>query len=114
MPNCNQLLTKLFFGDIIIMVDGTYKDADISIKNSGITVKDATDDAVIFNGATMFKVLGSNNTFRGFQFKNIDIAKDEVCEIAGNYNLLTQCNFFICTSQHYIHTDGGSHDNEIS
>ncbi|WP_301922423.1 hypothetical protein, partial [Ferruginibacter sp.] len=96
------------------MVNGTYKDADISIKNSGITVKAATEGGAIFNGATMFKVLGSNDTIRGFQFKNIDIAKGEVCEIAGNFNLLTQCNFFNCTSKHYFHTDGGSHDNEKS
>ena len=101
-------------GDIIIMADATYKDADIVIKVNGITVKAATDGGVIFNGATRFKILGSNNIIRGFQFKNIDIAQGEVCEIAGNFNLLTQCNFFNCTSKHYIHTDGGSHDNEIS
>ncbi len=107
-------INKAVSGDIIIMADATYKNADITIKASGITIKTATDGGVIFNGATTFKVLGSNNTIRGFQFKNIDIAEGEVCEIAGNYNLLTQCNFFNCTSKHYIHTDGGSHDNEIS
>ena len=114
IASLQSAIVKAVSGDIIIMADGNYTDADISIKNSGITVKAATDGGVIFNGASMFKALGSNDTIRGFQFKNIDIAKGEVCEIAGNYNLLTQCNFFNCTSKHYIHTDGGSHDNEIS
>ncbi len=102
-------------GDVIELEDNTYANTGlIKIDVNGITVKAATLGGVIFNGNSRCKISGSNNIFSGFQFKNVDIGGGEVCEISGNYNLLTQCNFFNCTSKHYIHTDGGSHDNEIS
>ena len=102
-------------GDVIELSDNSYSNiGQIKIDVSGITVKATTLGGVIFNGKSSFSISGNNNTVSGFQFKNINIGEGEVCEIRGNYNILTQCNFFNCTSKHYIHTFEGSHDNEIS
>ena len=102
-------------GDVIELADNTYANAgQIKIDVNGITVKAATPGGVIFNGNSSCKISGSNISVSGFQFKNVNIDEGEVCEIRGNYNILTQCNFFNCTAKHYIHTYEGSHDNEIS
>ena len=102
-------------GDVIELADNTYASTGlIKIEANGITVKATTAGGVIFNGNSSCKVTGSNNIFNGFQFKNVDVGDGQVFEISGNYNLLTQCNFYNCVSKNYIHFEEGSHDNEMS
>ena len=114
-------------GDIIVLADNTYKDAGlIKISASGITVKAATVGGVILTGNSSIRITGSKNTLTGFQFKDIasggkreDLEDGsekglKVVEIQGNYNIVTQCNFFNCSSRNYVHFEEGSNHNELS
>jgi hypothetical protein len=104
-------------GDTIVMANNTYTDAGIiGIDGNGMTIIAETNGKVIFTGTSGFKIMGNNNTLAGFQFKDGDIGKEkgEIIEVAGNYNLLTQLNFYNFISHNYVHFDEGSHHNELS
>ena len=102
-------------GDVIILADNTYTNTGlIKIGADGITVKAATPGGVVFTGNSLCKISGNNIVFSGFQFKNGDIGTGKVVAVSGNYNSITQCNFYNYVSKNYVHFEGGSHDNELS
>jgi hypothetical protein len=105
-------------GDVIVLADGNYPNANITIGTSGITVKAATPGGVIFNGSSTCSITGNNNTFSGFQYKdgNCVNGTGNVFELDGNYNTLTQCNFYNIggLDLKYINFMDGSHHNIMS
>ncbi len=102
-------------GDVIILADNTYTNIGvIKIGTDGITVKAATAGGVVITGNSMCKITASNAVLSGFQFKNGDIGTGKVVAISGNYNNITQCNFYNYVSKNYVHFEGGSHHNELS
>ena len=102
-------------GDIILLLNGTYTNASISIGVSGITVKADTSGMVIFNGTSTCSITGNNNTFSGFQYKNGDITNSiNIIEIYGNSNTITQCNFYGYVAHNYIHFNNGSNHNQAT
>ena len=115
IPELQSAINSAKKGDVIELADNTYANAGlINIKTSGITVMAATVGGVIITGGSQCIISGDNNTLSGFQFKNGDIGSGKVVEMSGNYNILTQCNFYNYVSKNYIHIEGGSHHNEIS
>jgi len=105
-------------GDVIVLADGTYTNANITIGTSGITVKAATPGGVIFNGSSTCSITGNNNVFSGFQYKdgNCVDGTGNVFELDGNYNTLTQCNFYEIggLDLKYINFMDGKHHNIMS
>ncbi len=103
-------------GDSIVLADGLYKDAGIvELKGSEIKVSAASPGGVIFSGNSGFKITGSNCLLTGFQFKegNIGKEKGKIIEVDGNYNVVSQCNFFNFISHNYIHFEEGAHHNQM-
>ena len=105
--------------DIIILANNTYSNTGlINIGTDGITVKAATPGGVIFNGNSQCLITGSHIIFSGFQYINgdvgVDILTGEVLRVYGNYNTITQCNFYGYTAHNFIHVNDGSHHTEIS
>ena len=102
-------------GDIILLLNGTYTNASISIGVSGITVKADTSGMVIFNGTSTCSITGNNNTFSGFQYKNGDITNSiNIIEIYGNSNTITQCNFYGYLAHNYIQVNSASQYSQIT
>jgi hypothetical protein len=105
-------------GDVIVLADGTYTNANITVGTDGITVKAATPGGVIFNGSSTCSITGNNNVFSGFQYKdgNCVNGTGNVFELTGNYNTLTQCNFYNIggLDLKYINFMDGSHHNVMS
>jgi hypothetical protein len=105
-------------GDVIVLADGTYTNANITVGTDGITVKAATPGGVIFNGSSTCSITGNNNTFSGFQYKdgNCVDGTGNVFELDGNYNTLTQCNFYEIggLDLKYINFMDGKHHNVMS
>lgn len=102
-------------GDVIILANNTYSNTGlILMESNGIILKAASEGGVIFDGNSSFKISGSNNVLEGFQFKNVTIGNNQLVEVTGNYNLITQCNFYRCIAYHYVHFSMNSHHNELS
>lgn len=102
-------------GDSVILANNTYKDAGIiGVDASNIAIMAETNGGVVFTGDSRFKIAGSYNLFYGFQFKNGNVGgeKEKVIEVIGNYNIISQCNFYNIVSHNYIHFEEGSHHNE--
>ena len=111
------LVNKATKGDSVLLMNGTYKDAGlVNINSNAVVILAEKSGEVIFTGNSMFKINGSENTFAGFQFLNGDIGsdKEKVIEVVGNYNNISQCNFYNITSHNYIHFEEGSHHNQLS
>lgn len=111
------MVNKAAKSDSVILINGIFKDAGlININSNAVFILAEKSGSVIFTGNTMFKINGSENTFEGFQFLNGDIGsdKEKVIEIIGNYNNISQCNFYNITSHNYIHFQEGSHHNQLS
>ena len=105
--------------DVIVLANNTYSNTGlINIGTDGITVKAATPGGVIFNGNSQCLITGSHIIFSGFQYINgdvgVDILTGEVLRVYGNYNTITQCNFYGYTAHNFIHVNDGSHHTEIS
>ncbi len=107
-------------GDIIILANGTYTNASFTIGTSGtnindITVTAATSGSVIFNGTSTCSITGNNDTFTGFQYKNGDIGSTlNSIEIFGNFNTVSQCNFYGYRAHNYLHVNVGSQHSQIT
>ncbi len=101
-------------GDIVLLANGTYINANVVVGASGITVGAFTSGGVTFNGSSTCSITGSNNVFTGFQYKNGNIGTGNLVEIYGNYNVITQCNFFSIVSHNYLHIRPGSQYTQIT
>ena len=101
-------------GDIIVLANNTYSNANITISKSSITVRAATSGGVILNGSSDLTINGSSVTFSGFQFKNGDVGTNNIVEIYGNNNIITQCNFYGVVAHNYVHVREGAYDNQLT
>ena len=103
-------------GDSIMLASNTYKDAGIiGVDASNIAIMAEKNGQVIFTGNSGFKISGSYNLIYGFQFKDGDVGneKGKIIEIMGNYNIISQCNFYNVISHNYVNFEEGSHHNEM-
>ena len=130
IPELQSAINAAKSGDIISLADNKYPDAGlIKMDNNGITVKSASLGGVIFSGKSFFVITGNKNILSGFQFKEIDVSSGKqkkleknggeegegrVVAISGNYNVVTQCNFYNCISKNYVHFEEGSQYNELT
>ncbi len=101
-------------GQTIALADGSYLDATLYLRRSGITVQAQTPGGVHLNGAQHIFVTGNGNVLRGFQFNSGDIGEDTVIDVTGSDNVLSQINFSGYRARRYVHFDAGSHRNELS
>ena len=87
-------------GDIIKVYEGTYSDAEITIKKSNITIQGySLDDNPISNNTdaivtnTKFKIHGDNITLNGVETKDITIGYDGVTnKIVANNTKIINCS----------------------
>ncbi len=101
-------------GDEILLANGTYLNAVITINKNNIAVKAQTPGGVFLNGTQEININGNGNTFSGFQFRSGNIADGEIINIYGNNNTLSELNFNGYHAKKYIHINGGSQYNTIT
>lgn len=104
-------------GDIINVADGEYADDfSLTLKASDVIVQAKTPGGVKFRGGASFTVKGSNNTFSGFQFIGGSVANpvQYAWGSYGNFNSITQCNFFNLMAQMYTYVSADRYYNTIS
>jgi len=101
-------------GDELILADGTYSNATLSIHQDSIIVKAERPGGVFLIGTQHIDISGSYVTFSGFQFTSGDIGSDYIIVVYGSYNLLTQLNFNGYSAKKYIVINGNTQFNEIS
>ncbi len=108
-------------GDEVIIPDGDYLDWRLNIRCSGtaqapIVIRPGTPGGVTFMRNTRFVLTGSHVVIRNLRF---DQCADQVITIqGGDYNRLTQLQFFHCgpgksTFLNIVRLDYGSDDNRI-
>ena len=102
-------------GDTIILANGTYTNSTLTIGKSNITVKSATPGGVYLNGTQSIIINGNYVTFSGFQFTSGNIgSSNNIIEVNGSHDILTQINISGYKAQKYIHINDGTQYNEIS
>ena len=101
-------------GDEILLANGTYLNAILTINKNNIAVKAQTPGGVFLNGTQEININGNGNTFGGFQFRTGNIADGEIINIYGNNNTLSELNFNGYHAKKYIHINGGSQYNTIT
>jgi len=101
-------------GVTITLADGTYTNASITISKSGIAIKALNSGGVIFNGNSKCTISGNSNIFSGFQYLIGNVNASNIIEGLGNYNTITQCNFYGVVAHNYVHFDKLGHNNTVS
>ncbi len=102
-------------GDSIIWADGVYSDIKMSISKSKLFIVARTSGRTIFTGNSRALISGDDNVFSGFQYLNGDIGTgNEVIEISGSRNHLTQINIKDYYCQKYLVIKAGCSHNVLS
>jgi len=102
-------------GDSIIWTEGVYPDVSMSISKNGLTIMSRTSGRTIFTGYSRVLISGDDNVFSGFQFLNGDIGTgNEVIEIRGSRNHLTQLNIKDYYCEKYLVIIAGCSHNVLS
>ncbi|MCF8381534.1 MAG: T9SS type A sorting domain-containing protein [Bacteroidales bacterium] len=114
IPQMQAAINVASTGDIIVLADGTYLNANVVIRANGITVRPETIGGAFLNGQQSIEISGNNNTFKGFQFTAGDNGDGSIIDVSGDKNILTQLNFNGYSSKKYIVIKAGSQFNEIS
>ena len=114
MPALQSAINSASSGDIIILANGTYTNATLTIGTSNITVKAATPGGVYLNGTQNIDITGNYITFSGFQFTSGDIGSSYLIEVSGSHNTLTHLNVNGYSAQKYLHIKAGTQYNELS
>lgn len=114
IPELQIAINSASAGDIIILADGTYLNANVVVRANGITVRPETIGGVFLNEQQTIDISGNNNTFSGFQFTSGDNGSNSVIDVSGNHNLITQLNFNGYSSKKYIVIKDGTQYNEIT
>ena len=100
-------------GDLLTLAPGTYADAEIFIKRSGLTITAQNAGKVIFNGASKVSIKADSTVFSGFQFIDGD-TQGIVIKVSGSKNQLIDLNFSGYSAEKYINIEAGSQYNDIS
>jgi|GEM_PF-597189 len=79
-------------GDTILWESGTYADIEMDIEKSNLTISAQVLGATIFSGSSKVKITGDYITFRGFQFLDGDIGKDDVLYTSGSHIQFSELN----------------------
>lgn len=114
IPDLQSAINNASPGDMIILANGTYLNATLTISASNITVKAAAPGGVYLNGPQFIDITGNFVTFSGFQFTSGDIGDAYVIDIYGSHNLVTQLNFSGYSAKKYISIHAPSQHNEIT
>ncbi len=114
IPMLQSVINTASSGDTIVLANGTYLNALLTISTNNITVKAETPGGVFLNGAQYIDITGSFITFSGFQFTSGDIGDGYLLEVYGSHNYITQLNFVGYSAKKYITIHAPSQFNEIS
>lgn len=102
LTSFNTAHASAISGDIIKWTSGSYPDIDMIITKSNITITAVTPGEVIFNGNSKATLSGSNIIFSGFQYKGDNIGTNNVINITGSNNAITDINISGYTSYKYL------------
>jgi len=101
-------------GDQIIWNDGTYSDIFMDITQDGLVISAETSGDVVFNGDSRIQLSADNTVLDGFQFLNGNIGTEDVINVTGSTNLITQINIQDYISYKYLRIRESSQYCEVS
>lgn len=100
--------------DSIIWRSGVYGNVYLIISKDNLYIGAEELGSVVFNGNSRVRSTTDYLTFEGFHYVGGDIGADDVIEIRGDYNLITQINIREYASYKYLRVREESQFVEIS
>jgi hypothetical protein len=107
-------IKKAASGDQILLANGTYQDAVITIGTDGVIVRSEKPGGVIFSGASRVEITGDHIVFQGFQFASGSIGTGKILSIKGSFNRIEDINIHDYSAKTWIHIAAGTQHNDIS
>jgi len=102
-------------GDSIVWNEGVYSNITMSISKSNLTIMARISGRTIFTGSSRVLISGDDNVFEGFQYLGGDIGTgNEVIEVSGSRNHLTQLNIKDYYCEKYLVIKAGCSYNVLS
>jgi poly(beta-D-mannuronate) lyase len=109
ISSLNTAISSSSAGDIIVLADGTYLDATITISKNDITVRPKTLGGAYLNGVVTIKIKSDNVIFEGFQFTSgVNSGIPLTVQSPAKGVIIRENNFYTMASQKYINLQAGT------
>ena len=99
-------------GAVLVLANGEYLDARITINRDNLTIRAESPGKVIFTGDSRVVIKGNGSTFNGFQFVAVE-TPGVLIRVLGNENKLIDINFLGVIAEKYINLEASGVKNEV-